>query len=90
MGRMGAGLRATRRFEKGEFVIEYAGEHIDCEQEAIERRELLKESGRDVYLMQFQVANGKYKWLVCISSSCDSLKKFELMMLATSNFYHFY
>lgn len=68
MGRMGSGIRATKQFQKGEFVVEYAGEHIDSEKKAMERKAALKDSGNDIYLMQFQVVNGKYNWSVIMSS----------------------
>lgn len=87
MGRMGSGLRATKRFEKGEFVIEYSGEHIESEQKAKERSEALKKTGRDVYLMQFQVEDGKYKWSVIIPPNLS--RKLLIHFIQFYTLFHF-
>lgn len=63
---MGLGLKATRKFEKGEFVIDYAGEYITDYEASEERRKKLMETGHDCYIFSFQVpgSNGKFHWSV--------------------------
>lgn len=88
MGRMGGGLRANKRFEKGDFVIEYAGEMIHSEQKANERRQELLDSGRDTcFVMKFQVANGKYKWSVTFGIFVPSPNVFQFECYSFSHYH---
>lgn len=54
MLRMGFGLRAKKKFEKGDPVIEYRGDLLTNECEAPD----------SVYVLKFQLPNGKYNWFV--------------------------
>lgn len=67
---MGLGLQATRKFEDGEFVVEYAGEYIASYEDSEKRRAELVEIGRDSFIYSFQVpgSSGKYNWSVISTS----------------------
>lgn len=63
--RMGLGLRAKKNFGKGDFVVEYAGDLLTSEREALARIEKLREIKKDIYVLKFQLPqNGKYNWYV--------------------------
>lgn len=62
--RMGLGLRATKKFERGDFVVEYAGGLLTSEGEASAKIKELREIKKDGYVMKFQLPNGKFIWLV--------------------------
>lgn len=62
---MGLGLQATREFEDGDFVVEYAGKHITSYEDSEKRRAELVDIGKDSFIYSFQVPGcGKYNWSV--------------------------
>lgn len=66
---MGKGLISCRQIPQNTFVIEYKGDLITNKTEFDRRNMQLMKEGKDCYLMEIKIKNGKKNWSVIITWS---------------------